>query len=94
MSTFTSPADQTELSLARAASVNDLDAAVATAFALLPDETREDEQGFRPQRLAEADVMLQEAQYRRVAQRLLLRPRQRLQFCKGITACQQRGFIE
>lgn len=43
MSTFTSPADQTELSLARAASVNDLDAAVAAAFALLPDETQLDQ---------------------------------------------------
>jgi len=39
MSTFTSPADQTELSLAQASSVNNLDAATAAAFALLPDET-------------------------------------------------------
>lgn len=39
MSTFSSPADQTELALAQAASVNNLDAAVAIAFALLPDET-------------------------------------------------------
>ena len=39
MSTFTSPADQTELSLAQASSVNNLDAATTAAFALLPDET-------------------------------------------------------
>ena len=39
MSTFTSPADQIELSLAQASSVNNLDAATAAAFALLPDET-------------------------------------------------------
>ena len=40
-----------------------------------PDQARKDEQGFGPQRLAETDVVLQEAQYRRVAQRLSLRLR-------------------
>lgn len=39
MSSYVSPADQTELSLAQASSVNNLDAATAAAFALLPDET-------------------------------------------------------
>ena len=39
MSTFSSPADQVELNLAQASSVNNLDAATAAAFALLPDET-------------------------------------------------------
>jgi hypothetical protein len=40
LSTFTSPTDVTAATLARSTSVNDLDAAVATAFGLLPDETR------------------------------------------------------
>lgn len=39
MSTFASPTDVLATALARSANVNDLDAATATAFALLPDET-------------------------------------------------------
>jgi len=43
MSTFNSPADQTELSLAQASSVNTLDAAIAAAFALLPTNANIDD---------------------------------------------------
>ena len=39
MSTFVSPTDQVPLTTSRAASVNNLDAATATAFALLPTES-------------------------------------------------------
>ncbi len=39
MSTFVSPADVTALSLAQSSALNNLDAAVVTAFALIPDET-------------------------------------------------------
>jgi hypothetical protein len=40
MSTFTAPSDVSALALARSANANDLSSAVATAFALLPDETQ------------------------------------------------------
>lgn len=40
MSTFNSPSDVAAATLARSSSVNDLDAAVAAAFALLPDEAK------------------------------------------------------
>lgn len=40
MSSYSSPADIVAATLARSANVNDVDAAVATAFALIPDEAK------------------------------------------------------
>lgn len=40
MSSYSSPADVASATLARSANINDVDAAVATAFGLVPDESR------------------------------------------------------